>query len=486
MKHSLLFLSLLSLLFLGSCSGDDTLTELIQEPEPKVPTIPFMGTITSGNEPSAVAQALVADDGPFYALSDQGSTLKATWTVGDEMALIVSNKLYKAKVTEVFDRKAIISADVPATVSDGADARFIYPYSAVDSKTLEVKTDLLSVQDGKLATIAKNLDVCEGSGKLSVVGGNAGLKADVALKEQFSIMRLTTKYNNKDLKISKLTIKHGSNNYTINLSSEASSGIYIALKPASTTCNIVAFPANGARYLKDYTKVTLAAQKFYPSTLNLDFDEFWFLWDTYYMWDAKEWYWYGKTTYPTQFGQNSTGYPTYEDTDRWHNVTYGHYTSYSAKDMPTMAAVTWYLHENRYYDETTTWYLGGEAHTGGVWFKKWEKISGKPSGTTIFNCVTATTTYGEQINGKPSNTADYFFLPAMGRYFNGTLVKTSDNSDNPEVCYWCSVVGPISAGTIAVNSLVMNKTQIIPINQAPVPYCGMVAGHRPDGSNWFK
>ena len=496
MKHSLLFLSLLSLLFLGSCASDDALTEQTQDPEPDVPTIPFTGTITSGNGPSAVAQALVADDGPFHALSDEGTTLKATWEVGDELALIVNSTLCKATVSEVDGNKAYISASVPATVSDGAEARFIYPYTAVDAGTLEVKADLLSEQDGTLATIAKNLDVCKGSGVLSVANGTAKLKADVTMAEQYCIWRLATQYNGSALSITKLTIAQGSDTYTVNLSSAASSGIYVALKPAASTAyTFRGFPTiDGAAYKKDYASVTLAAQKFYRSTLNLDFDEFWFPF-SHYMWDAKQWYWYPQsmmpsstTTYPTVNGQSSDGYPTtYTDTDRFFNEIYG--TAYqannsacrsdgSARNMPCYNAMTWYVSAGAYWDETTVWYLGGRPYTGGIWLKKWDNISGKPGGASITNCPSVSGTVSiTPTAGKPSNTADYFFLPAMGSYSGGQLSSVG----NVGIYYSSSPHTNYSASTYSLSS---HSVAVYVSNQ--YSGIGAVAGSRPDGSPWFK
>ena len=495
MKHSLLFLSLLSLLFLGSCASDDALTEQTQDPEPDVPTIPFTGTITSGNEPSAVAQALVADDGPFHALSDEGTTLKATWEVGDELALIVNGTLCKATVSEVNGSKANISAAVPATVADGAEARLIYPYTAVDESTLEVKADLLSEQDGTLATIAKNLDVCKGSGVLSVANNTAKLKADVTMAEQYCIWRLATQYNGSALSITKLTIAQGSDTYTVNLSSAASSGIYVALKPAAATAyNFQAFPENGARYLKDYASVTLAAQKFYRSTLNLDFDEFWFPF-SHYLWDAKQWYWYPQpmmpsstTTYPAVPNQSSYGFPTAADPDRWYNTITGteaHKANNSAcradgsaRNMPCYNALTWYLSAGAYWDADTEWYLGSRPYKGGLWLKKWDNISGKPGGASITNCPSASGTVTiTPTAGKPSNTADYFFLPTMGNYTNGELFRVGNSG------YYCSSSAYYL--NYVAYTLFFNSGRVWVVNGDGREYA-YVAGSRPDGSPWFK
>ena len=502
MKQTVLFLSFLSLLFLGSCASDDSLTEFTPDPEPKVPTIPFMGTITTGDEPSAVAQAVSAPDSRYKALSDQGNTLKATWEVGDEMALIVSGQLCKATVTEVNENKANISADVPATVTDGTEARVIYPYSAVDASTLDVKTDLLAEQDGTLETIARDFDVCAGTGTLSISDSKACLTEDVTMAEQFCIWRLATQYNGSALNISKLKIEQGGESYIVNLSSEASSGIYVALKPAAATAhNFHVLTSNGAHYLKNYSSVTLAAQKFYRSTVSLEFDEFWFVFTDYYMWDAKEWYWYGKETFPTRNNARGSGYPTSEDPDRWANSTAvgpanshanNSSASNSAQDMPCYNAMQWYLSEDVYYDNETVWTLcagsfGADTYTGGIWLKKWDKISNKPNNSTIFDCPSPpATTYSMPsysktlIEGKPSNIDDYFFLPALGNMISGYLYQVGMTGE-----YWMSSLYPNGGTNYGAVKLEFNNASGAGFNYTSIAR-GCIAGHRPDGSNWFK
>ena len=508
MKHSLLFLSLLSLLFLGSCASDDALTEQTQDPEPDVPTIPFTGTITTGNGPSAVAQALTADDGPFHALSDEGTTLKATWEVGDELALIVNGTLCKATVSEVTGNKAYISASVPATVSDGAEARLIYPYTAVNESTLEVKAGLLSEQDGTLATIAKELDVCKGSGTLSVANNTAKLKADVTMLEQYCIWRFATQCNGSALPIDQLTIKQGDEvYYSIYLpSSGTSSGIYVVLSPSSAAeYTFKARPIPSLRgedkvivLTKTVSSLSLAAQKFYRSTLNFEAEVFTF---SHYTWDAKQWYWYpqamtpsSSTTYPTVNGQSSDGYPTSSDPDRWYNTITGtdaHRANNSAcrsdgsaLNMPCYYAMTWYLSDDVYWDEeTTVWILGGLFYDGGIWLKRWDKISGKPSGASITSCssFSGTTLKTPPTIGKPSNTADYFFLPAMGFYRNGTLIFLGTGG-----YYWSSsaMLGTTGNGY----GLIFDSGRVLvgSNDYFGLRHFGYVAGSRPGGAQWFK
>ena len=506
MKHSLLFLSLLSLLFLGSCASDDALTEQTQDPEPDVPTIPFTGTITTGNGPSAVAQALTADDGPFHALSDEGTTLKATWEVGDELALIVNGTLCKATVSEVTGNKAYISASVPATVSDGAEARLIYPYTAVNESTLEVKAGLLSEQDGTLATIAKELDVCKGSGTLSVANNTAKLKADVTMLEQYCIWRFATQCNGSALPIDQLTIKQGDEvYYSIYLpSSGTSSGIYVVLSPSSaaeytfTAAPIQSLCAEDNIVLtKTVSNLSLAAQKFYRSTLNFEVEVFTF---SHYTWDAKQWYWYpqsmtpsSSTTYPTVNEERRNGYPTDADPDRWYNTIYGGTDAYkannsacradgSARNMPCFNAMTWYLSDDVYWDEGNAWILGGLFYNSGLWVKRWDKISGKPSGASITSCSSAsTTTVRRSTVGRPSNTADYFFLPALGRYQQDGMLYGLGS----EGYYWPSSPSHMLGNATCVLFFYGYDSFLSWGTQFSRDY-GYVAGSRPGGIPWFQ
>ncbi|MBP3726147.1 MAG: hypothetical protein J6I60_02900, partial [Bacteroidaceae bacterium] len=291
------------------------------------------------------------------------------------------------------------------------------------------------------------------------------------------------------------TIAQGSDTYTVNLSSSASSGIYVALKPAASTAyNFQAFPENGARYLKDYSGVTLAAQMFYRSTLNLDFDEFWFSF-SHYTWDAKQWYWYPQpmmpsstTTYPAVPGQSSYGYPTSADPDRWYNTITGteaHKANNSAcradgsaRNMPCYNALTWYLSAGAYWDADTEWYLGSRPYKGGLWLKKWDNISGKPGGASITNCPSASGTVTiTPTAGKPSNTADYFFLPTMGNYTNGELFRLGNSG------YYCSSSAYYL--NYVAYTLFFNSGRVWVVNGDGREYA-YVAGSRPDGSPWFK
>ena len=209
--------------------------------------------------------------------------------------------------------------------------------------------------------------------------------------------------------------------------------------------------------------------------------------DTYYMWDAQKWYWWGQNYYPTVI--NDTPASTYPrskagDPQRWYNDIEGisaHYASnsaasYSCKDMPCYNAMTWYLSEDVYFDGTTEWSLGGIKQRGGLWLKKWSKISGKPAGATITNCATASsTTSRTPITGKPANTADYFFLPALGYYYiDGHLHDVGVYG-----YYWSSSPLPGNAADYAYR-LHFTRSHAY-ANNYNYRHYGCVAGSR-----WFK
>ncbi len=495
----------MSLLFLGSCASDDALSELTPEPKPETPTIPFTGTISFGDNPSAVIQAAMADPSPrFKALSDEEVKVEATWEVGDEMALVIDGTVTKATVSEVKDGKAYISARVVSTVSDGADARFIYPYTAVDLNTGQVKENLLAEQDGTLETIAKQFDVCEGSGKLSVTGGAAVVEEDITMLEKFSIMRFETRLANdkSPLNITKMYIEQGDDTYTVNLASAAYQQIYVVIKPQTQTLTVRGLPdPDGVAYIKSAQNANIQAMKFYRSTLYMTLDEMWFIFpNTYYQWDAKEWAFYGEAAYPKEFSASMTGYnyayPHNPDDVRCYNDNAGttdnignnEGAQYSAKDMPCANAMTWYIKAgNVHIDETTVYYLGGKKLTGGLWIKKWNKIEGKPAGATITSCAEPhpnfilpssenggrTTTHFTKF-GIPNNTEDYFFLPNIGSYQYSKM--------NPQgAIYWTS--SPYAAHFAY---LFLHRGVTIDLSVMDHKQAAAVAGHRHDGSAWFK
>ncbi|MBP3227922.1 MAG: hypothetical protein J6M53_03940 [Bacteroidaceae bacterium] len=216
--------------------------------------------------------------------------------------------------------------------------------------------------------------------------------------------------------------------------------------------------------------------------------------NTYYMWDAKQWYWYGVDNYPTENGVKMDNYPTSatSDPDRWCNTAelsrrIDSYSaaSYSAKYMPCYNALTWYLSGDVYWDDTTVWTLGGKQYTGGVWLKKLSKIPGAGNSTSCAKAYDWNTdepykSEKDMLKGKPTDTSDYFFLPALGRYStSGELVGVGEFG-----CFWSSSTGDYHYWETADEFYFSEKS--IGIDNSILRYNCCVAGSRPDHTSWFQ
>lgn len=107
-------------------------------------------------------------------------------------------------MTKQADGTATISATLASGATNGSDVTIIYPATAADGTTGKVLANLLTAQDGTLATIASKYDVRKGTGKLSISGGKATVNngtagTTVALTNQFAIWKLTLGNDAKNL-----------------------------------------------------------------------------------------------------------------------------------------------------------------------------------------------------------------------------------------------------------------------------------------------
>lgn len=181
----------------------------------------------------------------------------------------------------------------------------------------------------------------------------------------------------------------------------------------------------------------------------------------YYMWDAQHDVWYGYYQYQPTYDGAPAGehYPQSEaaDPDRWYNTAYNPTVainaSHSCKDCPNANQMIWYCMKGApHWDEQSLWGVMGHLHTGGMWFKKAQKIAddegtnltamknGYPDPNTGVMTDWRTkkisdpgfptmpqvdypsnTTYGFANNtinpvSTLASTADYFFLPLSGAF----------------------------------------------------------------------
>ena len=243
----LFFMAALALTF-AACSNDDNDFENPAQQPAEAQGIPFTATISMGG-----------DKATTRALSENGSGLTATWTVDEEVALIHNGIIDKVTVASVSGNDATISGTI-TTDADGADVTVIFPYSAVDLVTKDVKAGLLTAQDGTLATIAAKYDVRKGTGELKV-DGTASLNGNVSLTNQFAIWKLTTP-SAKDLYITA-----GGEFLAGATLASAGTEFYVAV-PAVNSKTVAVVATDGSSNCWSFSKagVSLVAGSYYRSS----------------------------------------------------------------------------------------------------------------------------------------------------------------------------------------------------------------------------
>lgn len=171
-------------LMMTACSNDDNdLTT--PQPNPQSKGIPFTATISIGQ--SAATRALTED-----AVNNK---LVATWTAGEKVALIHNDVVDEMTVSSVVNGTATITGTITGNPANNDAVTIIYPSSAVDPTTKDIRANLLAAQDGTLTgtagtSISEKYDVRKGTGMLNV-GATASLYGNVSLTNQFAIFKLT-------------------------------------------------------------------------------------------------------------------------------------------------------------------------------------------------------------------------------------------------------------------------------------------------------
>ena len=146
MKTTKLFFMAALALMTAACSNDDN--DLTQQPA-KAEGIPFTATNSIG------------ESGTTRALSESGSTLVATWATGEKVALIymVGSTPTKtdAEVTKQADGTATICATLASGATNGSDVTIIYPSTAADGTTGNVKAGLLQLRTARWPLLLRTM-----------------------------------------------------------------------------------------------------------------------------------------------------------------------------------------------------------------------------------------------------------------------------------------------------------------------------------------
>ena len=244
----------------AACSSDDN--EILPPEQPQqAGGIPFTATISVG------------EGATTRALSESGTTLEATWAVGEKVALIHNGVSDEMTVSTVNEGVATITGTITGSPSGGDDVTIIYPSDASDGATGNVKSDWLYAQTGgTLSDVASKYDVRKGSGTLAVSGGAASLSGNVSLANQNAIFKFIVQDlsgNAKSASEFKVSNALGDVLTTVTLVS-ATSELYVALPALPAGTYWFSATAGSKPYIAKATVSTATtAGNYYQSTVKM-------------------------------------------------------------------------------------------------------------------------------------------------------------------------------------------------------------------------
>lgn len=139
-------------------------------------------------------------------------------------------------------------------------------------------------------------------------------------------------------------------------------------------------------------------------------------------------------------------------------------TQGAAQACPNVNEMLWYaMQGDPHSDRETLWSTMGHLYKAGMWFKKKAKITGFNAASyngTDYRTVPITTSspiYNNSVvSGKPSDITNYFYVPFLGRYVNGTI-----NAIGSVGHYWTSNSNIWSNGQALDLHMDNNQTGII-------------------------
>ncbi len=249
---------------MAACTSDEI--EQIQKSQ-NTDGIPFTATIR------------IDEGATTRALTDNGTQIDAAWAVGEKVALVHNGVNDEMEVESVSGGVATISGTITGDPNDGDAVTVIYPSSAADGTTGNVKDDVLIGQDGTLTgtggtSISDKYDVRKSSGaQLEVVSGTASLKGNVSLTSQIAIWKLTLQCGGAALSAKSLSVKDASDNLLASATLASAGSVFYVAIPAMTSVKITA--VSGAKtYAYSKASVSINTGKYYQSTVNLTQEEY--------------------------------------------------------------------------------------------------------------------------------------------------------------------------------------------------------------------
>ena len=243
---------------------------------------------------------------------------------------------------------------------------------------------------------------------------------------------------------------------TNNAADVTTNGAYMVIKPGTHTLRVRYWVKDVATNVEGTITKTLPATAYASNTyydMAADLNVRNYDGDKYYMWDAQQNYWAGhewntaNPWQPTLMSQPAN--PNYAKSNadsRWYNEGSGSpfNATQTCAGLPNVNEMTWYAAKgDPRWDADELWTTMGHLYKGGMWFKKKANINGYNPNTAVDGTDWRTTSNSQSwsISQTLPSVADannYFYLPALGRYYSGQLRNVGYG------CYWSSSASPSS------------------------------------------
>ena len=259
-------------LCLAACSNSDDYS--VQMPTQSADVLHFEAAVAAPNADASMRTVYTVD----------GTNINVAWKDGDKIAAIVTNSEGKYAKTDLTvskvntDGSATISGDITKPKDGELKVDLIYPADIVTvvANGSDYRISFMKMSngtlDGTLASIANNIDYRMADDcALTVSGDKATLTSAAKLESKLSIWKLTLKKeDNSDLSASKVAIGDGTGVMASATLASAASEVYLPVLVDAMSADIVISATEGSDnyyYLKK--NVTLAAKKYYQSTVQM-------------------------------------------------------------------------------------------------------------------------------------------------------------------------------------------------------------------------
>ena len=203
--------------------------------------------------------------------------IKVAWEQGDEIALIHNGTKDVVTVQTLnADGSANISGDITVG-TDGEAVTIVYPAASVDAPTSGAEpvdnatyAAKWNSQDGTLTYIQDYLDFCRATSTLKVSGTNATLNDNIALKSNIAIVKFSLSDGTNAINATQFLVRDGNDNVLAAVTpASATSTLYVAIPPATTSTFRFKAATATSSYFYSKSGATLAAGKYYQSSLKL-------------------------------------------------------------------------------------------------------------------------------------------------------------------------------------------------------------------------